>query len=631
MFSPFTERTARQVLGITAGAALAVLAYVGAVLYLLYGVERSSTGTLLLAAGLTVPGYLVAARFPAPGVAFWLGLGLRAAAVFAFPLLSDDVYRFLWDGALWWEGIHPLSETPSSLALSAQGAAFAKTHDALLTTMNSRDYYTVYPPGSQLVFAVAGAIATQTYWASVLLKACLLVGELALWRQLRRGSALVESEQLGARLYWLSPLSIVEVCGNGHFEGLAVLGAIVALTLLRGDGLERVWRQPKAISRHRQGGPITHQIAQRPRARSLALAGAAFAGGVLVKLVPLLLAPAMALACLWRRGDQAVDRRDSGHPSAPASPESEPGAGKSSGPLVGRNGDEEGEASKLRLDAPPHVTPQQEWPEGFDGHVPDEWPYGHPFEVVPPSTTELAEMRRIEGELRAARAFAAAAKDQAPHLDPQVPPAPRPSTSRPWDWRSAVLFATTVALVVALVLGTFVATADVTGFGESLDLYFRNFEFNGSLYALASAIGSAYRGWNWIAVVGPGMSLLALAGILAVAFVRQWRGADLAETLLWCMTVYLACATTVHPWYFLYLLALGSLTRYRWPFVLGGAAFFSYAAYGADPIAVPTWALLLEYAPAVLVGGWEIGQHYKNQAASAKIPYSAKNSAHSPR
>ena len=441
---------------------LAIAVYVAAVAYLLYGVDRAETGALLLAVGLTIPGYLTAASSRHEALAFRLGLLLRIAAVLAFPLLSDDVYRFLWDGALWWEGIHPLSQTPEVLAGSSAGAAFAKTHATLLAEMNSRAYFTVYPPGSQVVFAAAGRLAAHVYWGAVALKACLLVGELALWRVLR-GSGPTHPPGVGTKLYWLSPLAIVEVCGNGHFEGLAILGAVVAYRLLQ--------------------APPSYPRRPRPLLAALSLAT-----GTLTKLVPLLLTPAFALALLWRRSGT----------NAPA--------------------------------------------------------------------------------------------------------------ARVWDWRGALGFTLVVLLAVGIGLGAFVATADVSGFGESLDLYFRNFEFNGSLYAAAGYLGRLYKGWNWIAVVGPAMGGLASCAILVTAGLRQWRGLRLAETLLWCMTAYLACATTVHPWYFLYLLALGSLTRYRWPFVLGGTAFLSYAAYGVDPVAVPTGALLLEYGPAVLVGAWEVGR-----------------------
>ena len=225
-------------------------------------------------------------------------------------------------------------------------------------------------------------------------------------------------------------------------------------------------------------------------------------------------------------------------------------------------------------------------------------------------------MRRIESELKAARQ----AKQVRAKLGGEKPPerilprglAPSRVTfpylagSRTWDWSTALAFCVLLLGIVSLLLGAFIFSAHATGFGESLDLYFRTFEFNGSLYPIAAYLGSVYKGWNWIAVIGPALSLLSLTSIIALAAYRQWRGLDLAETLLWCFAIYLLCATTVHPWYFVYLIGLGSLTRYRWPMVLGVTGFLSYAAYGQVPVVVPVWALVLEYGPVLGWMAWEL-------------------------
>ena len=42
-----------------------------------------------------------------------LMIGSRLLILFSFPLLSDDIYRFIWDGSLLHHGINPFSLTPS--------------------------------------------------------------------------------------------------------------------------------------------------------------------------------------------------------------------------------------------------------------------------------------------------------------------------------------------------------------------------------------------------------------------------------------------------------------------------------------------------------------------------------------
>ena len=324
MFSPFTETDARRFLALSAVGGLLVLVYAASVSYLLYGVDRSQTPSLLLAVALSVPGYFIASQVFGHRGTFALGLVLRVAAVFAFPLLSDDVYRFLWDGALWWEGIHPLASTPEALALSsAEGSAFAKTYPALLTSMNSPGYFTVYPPGSQFIFFISGWLASYPYWAIVLLKTCLLLGEVALYRQLQRANAWPQRQHRRLALYWLSPLVIVEICGNAHFEGLALLGVVAALYAWRktGVGLARqgsytLTSKLKANGTHivdynLQVGPgLIHahhaEVPIRPSLKGVLTPTLALSAAVLVKLVPFVAAPAFALAALWRRSKQPV-------------------------------------------------------------------------------------------------------------------------------------------------------------------------------------------------------------------------------------------------------------------------------------------------------------------------------------
>jgi len=165
-------------------------------------------------------------------------------------------------------------------------------------------------------------------------------------------------------------------------------------------------------------------------------------------------------------------------------------------------------------------------------------------------------------------------------------------------------------ICVAIGMTLFLLPADLSSFGESLNLYFQKFEFNGSLYVFASALGLWYKGWNWIAVVGPSLSVLAMVSILALAFVRGWKNLDLATTLLFSFGVYILCATTVHPWYAIYLVALAPLTKFKWPYMLGFSVFLSYLAYGTEDVVVPLWASVLEYGSVLAVLFFEI-QHSK--------------------
>jgi len=70
----------------------------------------------------------------------WLAILLRIALVFAFPNLSDDIYRFLWDGHLWLAGENPFNHLPSWYA--AQGEWLPGHSMDLYKALNSPEYYT---------------------------------------------------------------------------------------------------------------------------------------------------------------------------------------------------------------------------------------------------------------------------------------------------------------------------------------------------------------------------------------------------------------------------------------------------------------------------------------------------------
>ncbi len=626
MFNPCSAEQTRQIACVSVGGVVAGVLYVLSVLWLLYGVDRSDTVPIVVAVVLCVPGYLVLSQGYGLRSTFFIGTGLRVAALFAFPLLSDDIHRFLWDGAMWWTGAHPFSVTPEAYAVTSEGVAFAKTHSSLLTHMNSAGYFTVYPPLSQLVFAVASGVTREPYWGSVVLKSVLLLGELGVWWLLTQLTAELSVRYRPASFYWLNPLVIVETVGNAHFEGLALLGVLLALYALRRAGLG--WARQGWVTlgdaRTEAFGPrrptLTHvsvgpglpprAVAKTPPTgtrtywRWISLSAAALAAGFLVKLVPLILAPAFALACLWQ-----WTRRPAFDEVYYASlPEGlQPHIRSMAGVSIERpalSGDAE------RLSGGRHSPPPATSRSPVGQHVlAGEWPGAQASDVIPPSASEVPRLRK---GIPAGTHANPISREEAHALSlthgggPVVFPLLR--GARVWDWATVICFGASLLVVCAGGMAGLLFASEVSGFGESLNMYFQKFEFNGSLYVLVRWLGTVYKGYNWIATVGPGLSALGGLSILVISAWRGYRGLDLAQTLLWCGAVYLACTTTVHPWYFVYLLGLGALTGYRWPMLLGFTAFLSYAAYATTQVEVPVWALLLEYGPVVWLAATEVSR-----------------------
>ncbi len=158
---------------------------------------------------------------------FYLGVLLRGLLLFSIPNLSDDIYRFLWDGHLWLQGVHPFSITPDAFVKIPANQHLVDSE--LYANMNSRAFFTVYPPVCQGIFAFACWLAPKGIWgATVVIKLFLYACEIGSILLLRRLAG-----QRAAILYALNPLIIIELVGNCHFEAALIFFLLAAIWALR--------------------------------------------------------------------------------------------------------------------------------------------------------------------------------------------------------------------------------------------------------------------------------------------------------------------------------------------------------------------------------------------------------------
>ena len=160
-----------------------------------------------------------------------LGIGLRLLLLFSVPNLSDDVYRYLWDGHLWLNGINPFVHPPSYY-LQHPPLPVGLTTD-LYAKLNSPDYHTIYPPVAQGLFSFSCALFPKnSYGSIVVMKAMVFLAELG---SLRLLGLLLKQKGLPAAhilLYALNPLIILELTGNLHLEALMIFFLLLSLWLL---------------------------------------------------------------------------------------------------------------------------------------------------------------------------------------------------------------------------------------------------------------------------------------------------------------------------------------------------------------------------------------------------------------
>ena len=170
-----------------------------------------------------------------------IGLIARGAMFVSTPVLEDDSYRYLWDGAVTARGIDPYKYAPNQVDIISLFATEQTTPDdtdlaalqrlaADHARVHSRINYpyvaTIYPPLTQAAFAVAHWIDPfgLTGWRLVLLAADLAAFGLliALLKAHNR------APQWGA-LYWWNPIIILQGFGAGHMDILVVPFLLAAL------------------------------------------------------------------------------------------------------------------------------------------------------------------------------------------------------------------------------------------------------------------------------------------------------------------------------------------------------------------------------------------------------------------
>ncbi len=171
---------------------------------------------------------------------FWLlvGFGLLFRLVFitAIPNLSQDFYRFLWDGRLLLEGLNPYLSTPANLS-TTQGAIIPQSQ-ILINGMGNLNagHYSNYPPINQLCFSIAALFAGKSILGSVIvLRLIIILADIGI---LYCGKKILEHLKLPVHnIFWffLNPFIIIELTGNLHFEGVMLFFLIAGMYfLLRG-------------------------------------------------------------------------------------------------------------------------------------------------------------------------------------------------------------------------------------------------------------------------------------------------------------------------------------------------------------------------------------------------------------
>jgi hypothetical protein len=144
------------------------------------------------------------------------------------PLLSDDIYRYVWDGLVFTNGINPFEYAPSDPAL----AHLATDWHHLI---NYPEIPTIYPPLTQAIWALTASISPTVLAFKILS----VIGDLACVLML---AAILQAKGLSrslAAIYALCPLSVIESSYSGHLEPIPIFFLLLAVYLFE-RGREKI-------------------------------------------------------------------------------------------------------------------------------------------------------------------------------------------------------------------------------------------------------------------------------------------------------------------------------------------------------------------------------------------------------
>lgn len=164
---------------------------------------------------------------------FFVGVAifLRCSLLFTLPHLSDDVYRFIWDGRLLLNGHNPFDYLPSWYI--EQGINISGLTEDLYQKLNSPDYFTIYPPVAQLNFAIAVFLFPDSILGStIVMKSFLLCFEIGSIFLIIKILKYFQLPLKNVLIYALNPLIIIEIVGNLHFEGAMIFFLLLAFWLV---------------------------------------------------------------------------------------------------------------------------------------------------------------------------------------------------------------------------------------------------------------------------------------------------------------------------------------------------------------------------------------------------------------
>ncbi len=161
---------------------------------------------------------------------FGLGILMRVCLLFFLPELSNDFYRFIWDGELLTHGINPFDFKPDELI----SYGHFLSNDYYLSLYHgmrelSQANYSCYPVLNQLIFGFCTLFSDSILVNVIIMKLIIILADAGTFWIGNKILKLLNLSTKKIGWYFLNPLVILEFTGNLHFEGVMIFFIITFL------------------------------------------------------------------------------------------------------------------------------------------------------------------------------------------------------------------------------------------------------------------------------------------------------------------------------------------------------------------------------------------------------------------
>lgn len=144
--------------------------------------------------------------------------------------VSDDIYRYLWEGKIIVAGESPYQ-------YPADHSQYISLRDSYWNEMNHKDKLTAYPPLAELMFAVISNIA----YSPLAFKALFILADLCLIWVLISILTLRGADVRASLLYALNPLALFAIAGEAHFDVMLILAMMLSILCVEKKSFIWAW------------------------------------------------------------------------------------------------------------------------------------------------------------------------------------------------------------------------------------------------------------------------------------------------------------------------------------------------------------------------------------------------------